>query len=223
MVVMKISKSISLMLLSFFLFSIHLNAQEFSKEDKKNWKKQAKEYKNNPEALKAMTERVQILETDLSKITTEARQLRQTVNSLEIEKSQKDARISGLENQVRDLNEQLTAARTDLLQKESRPAREVITERGSAVDATPLDMNGVVFRVQLGAFKKRQVNSALVTDPNLLVEDEDGLQRLTIGHFREFEKAKELRDHIVAMGVKGAWVVPYKNGERISLKEAMKG
>ncbi len=219
---MKISKSISLMLLSFLLFSFHVNAQEFSKEDKKNWKKQAKEYKNNPEALKAMTERVQILETDLSKITTEARQLRQTVNSLEIEKSQKDARISSLENQVRDLNEQLKAARADLLQKESRPAREVITERGSVVDAAP-DMTGVVFRVQLGAFKKRQVNSVLVTDPNLLVEDKDGLQRLTIGHFREFEKAKELRDHIVAMGVKGAWVVPYKNGERISLKEAMKG
>lgn len=219
---MKISKSISLMFLALFLFGFYANAQEFSKEDKKNWKKQAKEYKNNPEALKAMTERVQILETDLSKITTEARQLRQTVNSLEIERSQKDSRISGLENQVRDLTEQLTAARTELLQKESRPAREVVTERGSTVTATP-DMSGIVFRVQLGAFKKRQVNGALTTDPNLLVEDENGLQRVTIGHFREFEKAKELRDHIVAMGVKGAWVVPYKNGERISLKEAMKG
>ncbi len=219
---MKISKSISLMFLALFLFGFYANAQEFSKEDKKNWKKQAKEYKNNPEALKAMTERVQILETDLSKITTEARQLRQTVNSLEIEKSQKDSRIAGLENQVRDLTEQLTAARTELLQRESRPAREVVTERGSTVIAIP-DMSGIVFRVQLGAFKKRQVNGALTTDPNLLVEDENGLQRVTIGHFREFEKAKELRDHIVAMGVKGAWVVPYKNGERISLKEAMKG
>lgn len=218
---MKISKSISLMFLALFLFGFYANAQEFSKEDKKNWKKQAKEYKNNPEALKAMTERLQILETDLSKTTTEARQLRQTVNSLEIEKSQKDSRISGLENQIRDLTEQLTAARTDLLQQE-RPNREVVTERGSAVNAAS-DMAGIVFRVQLGAFKKRQVNSALTADPNLLVEDEDGLQRLTIGHFRELEKAKELRDHIVAMGVKGAWVVPYKNGERVSLKEAMKG
>lgn len=216
---MKTVKLFAILMLS--LAFVHVNAQTLSKEELKKWKDQAKEYKKNPAALKILTERVEGLEAEATEASTEARRLRQELSTVKIEEDQKNARIATLEDQIRSLNQQLSETRTALMESEQRGD---MTDRSVGGGVSSMDMQGVVFRVQLGAFEKRQVDTELaMADDGFLVEDENGVQKITIGYFRDFELAKELRDHMVAMGVKGAWVVPYRDGVRITLKEALEG
>ena len=42
-----------------------------------------------------------------------------------------------------------------------------------------------------------------------------------IGNFRNYDEAKELSDYFKKIGLKDAWVVPYRDGTRITLKEAL--
>ncbi len=213
---MKTIKLFAIVMLVFGFFQS--NAQSISKEELKEWKNQAKEYKKNPAALKILTEKVEGLESEAAEATSEARRLRQELSTVKIEENQKNAKIATLEDQVRSLNQQLAETRTALMQSEQRTE---MTARGGGNLA---DGQGIVFRIQLGAFEKRQVATEMaVADDGFLLEDENGVQKITIGHFRDFESAKALRDHMVTIGVKGAWVVPYRDGVRITLQEALEG
>ena len=58
---------------------------------------------------------------------------------------------------------------------------------------------------------------------NLNVEESAEYQKVVVGQFRDYEKAKNLRDELKQMGVKGAWIVSYRDGQRITVKEALGG
>ncbi|HNP49740.1 MAG TPA: hypothetical protein PKL85_12935, partial [Bacteroidia bacterium] len=87
---------------------------------------------------------------------------------------------------------------------------------------------GIVFRVQLGAFKNnvpyQMVEAFLkITDKGISQEtDKRGLHIFYTGSFTDYTKAMQLKEEIVNLGVKDAFVVALRNGERIPISEAFK-
>lgn len=76
----------------------------------------------------------------------------------------------------------------------------------------------VVFRVQLGAFKNQPTTEKYNEIPSLFVVESGGYYRYMSGSFSTFEEAAKHKVKMVVEGYKGAFVVAYKGGKRVTLK-----
>jgi cell division protein FtsN len=86
-----------------------------------------------------------------------------------------------------------------------------------------INSQGLIFRVQLGAFSKRQPKSAYNGLGNIMeIKADDGLYKyLYTESFKTVEDAASKKlDLAIDYGVNDAFIVAYKDGKRISLKEA---
>jgi cell division protein FtsN len=85
-----------------------------------------------------------------------------------------------------------------------------------------LDESGTWFKVQVGAFENIDMSEYFKNNPNFSGEQtEEGLQRITLGRFRDYWEADRFKKTLRKMGVKEAWIVPYKEGVRVPLKEVL--
>ena len=82
---------------------------------------------------------------------------------------------------------------------------------------------GVVFKVQVGAFRKMDLEKYAETSKQFDQEDMEELRRYVIGNFRNYEDANVLKRYLREMGVEDAWIVPYKDNRRVPLKEVIEG
>jgi len=187
-----------------------VQAQELSKDEKKEWKKKAKEYKRNPAALKAMVE-------ESERYRKESQELLSQVNQLEAARANQQARVNQLEAEVNRLQNDLASTEESLRAMAENREPEYTDKTGSQGD----NMAGLVFRVQIGAYSKTTLPEGLDNEgDNMDFEMADGLQKIIIGKFQDFESAKSLRDYMRKVGIPDAWVVPYMDGTRITLEEA---
>lgn len=180
---------------------------QLSKAEKKEWKKKAKEYSKNPAELKSLIEAKQAAETDNST-------LKGQVSTLNNQVSDKNAKITDLEDQLSKMRGDLTSTKAELAQlKETPPA------------PSPMDFSkGVVFKVQIGAFKNKDLAKYFDNNPNFGGEaTEKGEQRFTIGVFRDYWEADKFKKYMREMGVKDAWIVPFKDGVRVEIKDVLEG
>jgi len=180
---------------------------QLSKKEKKEWKKKAKEYSKNPAELKSLIEAKQAAETDNSTLKGE-------VGTLNSQVSDKNAKIADLEDQLSKMRGDLTSTKAELAQlKETPPA------------PSPMDFSkGVIFKVQIGAFKNKDLAKYFDNNPNFGGEaTEKGEQRFTIGVFRDYWEADKFKKYMREMGVKDAWIVPFKDGARVEIKDVLEG
>jgi TolA-binding protein len=179
---------------------------QLSKAEKKEWKKKAKEYARNPANLKDLTEQKQVADTE---VTT----LKGQVSTLNSQVSDKNARISELEDQINRMRSELTSTKAELAQlKEAPPVNSMDFSKG------------VVFKVQIGAFKNKDLSKYFDNNPNFGGEATDkGEQRFTIGIFRDYWEADKFKKYMREMGVKDAWIVPFKDGQRVEIKDVLEG
>ena len=191
--------------LALILSTTHSFAQ-LSKQERKEWKKKAKEFSKNPANLKQLIEDKEAAEGQLNAVNDRLAQLQRTM-------ANKDSRIAELESQLADARAQATSARAELAQLKSNPA--------------PNDMDfsrGVVFKVQIGAFRNKDLQKYFDNNPNLGGEVKEGEpQRITIGIFRDYWEADQFKKYMREMGVKDAWIVPYRDGERVEIKDVLEG
>lgn len=182
---------------------------QLSKAEKKEWKKKAKEYSKNPAELKSLIESKQAAETEVNNIKGQ-------VSTLNGQISDKNAKIADLEDQISKMRSDLTSTRAELAQlKENPPAPTV----------NPMDFSkGVIFKVQIGAFKNKDLAKYFDNNPNFGGEaTEKGEQRYTIGVFRDYWEADKFKKYMREMGVKDAWIVPFKDGQRVEIKDVLEG
>jgi len=196
-------------ILFFFLAFMTASTQNFaqlSKKEKKEWKKKAKQFAKKPENLKQLTEDKQVADNSVVSLNQKVTQLQSTI-------SDKDARIAQLEDELSQLRGQLTAARAELAQLKENPV------------VNSMDFSkGVVFKVQIGAFKNKNLAKYFENNPNFGGEAKEGEpQRLTIGIFRDYWEADTFKKYMREMGVKDAWIVPYKDGQRVEIKDVLEG
>lgn len=180
---------------------------QLSKAEKKEWKKKAKQYSKNPASLKEMTEAKQVADNQVTKLNTDVKTLQSTV-------SDKNARIAELEDQVARLRSDYAASQSKLAELQAQPVIH------------PLDFSkGIVFRVQIGAFKNKDLSKYFDNNPNFGGEaaekDANDPQRITIGVFRDYWEADTFKKYMRDMGVKDAWIAPYNDGARVELKDVL--
>ncbi len=180
------------------------SAKKLAKQEKKRWKKQAKKYKKNPLALKSLVERNE-------ELGSENKDLSQEVNDLKRASTADKAKISELENQIRNLRQSLD--------DERQAYSNLLKEMENQTPETVID--GVVFKVQIGAYEKRRVPTDLDTTDELDLESSNNLQKIVLGLFRDYIKAEELKNHLKVMGVEDVWIVSYRDGVRIPIEEAL--
>ena len=187
-------------------FSTSQSFAQLSKQEKKEWKKKAKEFKQNPANLKQLTEDKEAAEGQVSSLNDRVSQLQSSI-------SNKDARIAELEDRLSQARAQVTSARAELAQMKSTP---VVNEMDYS--------QGVVFKVQIGAFKNKDLQKYFDNNPNLGGEVKEGEpQKITIGIFRDYWEADEFKKYMREMGVKDAWIVPYRDGQRVEIKDVLEG
>ena len=193
------------MLLSVCQVQAQKKSKKASKDELKHWKNEVKKYKKNPLALKALTE-------DYKQFKKENIELQDKVNSFESDRSQELQKIAQLEREVSQLNNNLMAAEEN--------ARQLALQQEDLADKGL--MMGTIFRVQIGAYAETSIPGDLNgAEDDLELEESEGLQKIMIGQFREIAKAEELQQYMKTIGVSDAWIVPYRDGIRITMEEAL--
>jgi len=180
---------------------------QLSKKEKKEWKKRKK--KMSEEEFKAMFE-------ENSALRGQVNSLKSQISSLQSRISDKDAKIAELTDEIRMLEEKLANGGGSSQPIAQEPASQ-------PMQTADLDDTGVVFKVQIGAFRNKDLSKYFSNTPNFTGEDENGLQKITLGRFRDYWEADTFKKYLREMGVKDAWIVPYKDGIRVPMKDVLEG
>ncbi len=179
------------------------NKKKEQKELKKKWKKKAKAYIKNPLALKA---REEAYEKQIQELTTQNQELTEQVAQLQGELDKVKGELSIAESRVKNCE-----AEKERLKTAYEAQKQVVTK-----NVEP----GLVYKVQIGAFKYFDINKYLRDNENFKGETQDGLNKYVIGKFKDYEVATAFKKDIRRMGIRDAWVVPYIDGVRVTMAEA---
>jgi len=184
----------------FVVASVSTTYAQLSKEEAKEWKKKAKVLKKNPEELKALYDENAALKGEISGY-------KRQISSLEGQVKEKDNQIASMTQRMRDMEQEVAAAQQATA---SRPA-------------SAFDDSGVVFKVQIGAFRDRDMSKYFDNTENFSGETDEGVQKITLGRFRDYWEADTFKKYLREMGVGDAWIVPYKDGKRVAMKDVLEG
>ncbi|MEM7548092.1 MAG: Ezrin/radixin/moesin family protein [Bacteroidota bacterium] len=201
----------TLLIFSALLAYSNTSVAQLSKAEKKKWKNEAKKYKSNPALLKDLVEENQSLKTQVSSFNSK-------ISALESKVSEKDSEIDDLQTVANNLKAEVASAKRKVKEMTEAPPRP---------KAGPNDNyeEGVVFKVQVGAFKNADEEiSNYAQGQDNFNEDTDGeIKKYTIGTFRDYWEADGFKKYLRQMGVKEAWIVSYKDGQRVPIKEVLEG
>ena len=178
---------------------------QMSKKEQKEWKKRIKRL--TPQQYKTLLDDNKSLKSQNASLNAE-------LSGVDDKIADKDDQIAQYQDQVADLKSQLSAS----IAKQKAAAANSGPSIGSRID----DSKGVVFKVQIGAFKNKDLSKYLDAGDNFSGEvDENGLRRYSLGVFRDYWEADTFKKYLREMGVKDAWIVSFKDGQRVPIKEVL--
>jgi hypothetical protein len=149
-------------------------------------------------------------------LKSEVSSLQGQLSSIQSNTGEKDATIAELTEQNRKMEAQVNAAKKAIA-KAKQDAEEQPTSAAIGDD-------GVVFKVQIGAFRNKDLSKYFENNENFGGEtDADGVQKITLGKFRDYWEADTFKKYLREMGVNDAWIVPYKDGTRVAMKDVLEG
>jgi len=185
---------------------------QLSKDDAKEWKKRLKDL--TPEQYKTLLDENKSLKGQMSSLRTEMAGVDQTI-------ADKNDQISQYQSQINDLRAQVTEAKSQA-QRASQQSQPVANDTRPAQGSEINDKSGIVFKVQIGAFKNKDLSKFLTAGKNFTGEkDEEGLMLYSLGVFRDYWEADTFKKYLREMGVKDAWIVSYKDGNRVPIKDVL--
>lgn len=196
-----IALSLILLLTGSFVFSQERGTKEWKKM-MKEWKRKKKrmseeEFKELVESNESMKSQISSMQMDLENAQSKLDAKDQDISKLKDENSRLNARINELAEKA----------------KNSAPAYSY---------GNPNE--GIVFKVQIGAFKLKNLEKYIENNPNFSGESgSDGTNKYTIGIFRDYWEADTFKKYLREMGVKDAWIVSYKDGQRVDIKDVLEG
>lgn len=145
----------------------------------------------------------------LTDCQTELEQAQQRLASVQQQMSTNGGELNRLQSQIASLQQQLSVSQSNL---------STVTQQMQAES----DDYGVWFRVQVGAYQDRRIDNNLANSDQLGLEQQDGVQKISLGRFRSYDEAKSLQQQLQAMGVKGAWIVTYRDGQRVPIESVQR-
>lgn len=190
-----------------FFLALALGFSTDGMAQKKKKKKEAKEWKKkmksmDPLAFKAMSEELQVLKSEAATKDRELSALRKQITAKEAELAAKDAQLAELKRKF----------------DETMSMKETVKDISSdAEDFT----KGVVYKVQIGAFRLKDLTKYTELENFKWEQDADGVKKYTIGNFRDYWEADTFKKYMREMGVKDAWIVAYVDNERKDIKDVL--
>lgn len=173
------------------------------KQAQKEWKKKAKQYVKNPLALKAREEGFQKQIQDRDNQITELQRRNRELSE----------QLVRLEDQLRAKQYSIDSMQSELLRLKAAYESE---KKQARLDVMP----GLVFKVQIGAFRLFDMRKYAQDNPFFETEALGDINRYTVGRFRDLALAEAFQKDLKRLGIRDAWIVPFKDGVRITMKEA---
>ncbi len=179
---------------------------QLSKQEAKEWKKRKKTLA--PEDYKNLLEENQSLKSQVSTLKTQTA-------SFDTQLADKDSQISEYQGTITSLRSDLAAARRQVADASSAPSKSA---------SGGIDPNvGVVFKVQVGAFKGKDLTKFAEGNENFSAEKDGDVNKYTLGVFKDYYEADAFKKYLREMGVKDAWIVSFKDGQRVPIKDVLEG
>ncbi|MBS1623011.1 MAG: hypothetical protein JST83_03260 [Bacteroidetes bacterium] len=167
---------------------------DLSKEEKKAIKAELKQYKKNPASFKAMMDKnKEDLETAEAAINKNKEQINQ------------------LTNDFADAQAKLIERGNQLKECQNKP----VPKCPEPTDPLAAPLTGTVYKVQLGLYKKLDINSDFAKPKVVGFEKTEGMNRYVVNYFDSKEEAEHFAGDLRKLGLKGAFVAKYENGERV--------
>lgn len=166
-------------------------------------------------ASKQMTADLESTRTSLSDCQDELNTTQQALAQARSQMGNTSGQASQLQSENAALRNDLANAQAQLASTESQLA--TVTQQMQASS----DNYGVWFRVQIGAYEQRQIDQDLQTTDQLELERRNEMQKVSLGRFRKYEDAKKLQTQLQGMGLRDAWVVSYKDGQRVPIETVL--
>ncbi|WP_448528001.1 hypothetical protein [Raineya sp.] len=195
-------------LLGIWCYSLLLWGQALDKEQEKIWREKLE--KTSVEEFKAISEANSLLPARISKTKKELAETQALVSA-------KNEEINLLQKRVQELEKELGGKPTASANSASNTKTEPTNYNNTSTASKENFDKGVVFRLQIAASDK--LDLAVSNEYDLRVEQDGKMKKYTLGNFRNFEKADSFKNCLPEIGVKGGWIVAYKDGVRVPLKE----
>lgn len=170
-------------------------AQQLSKEEKKSLKSELKNYLKKPEDFKQLKESVIVKDKEINK---------QTNRMILLDKERNFALF------------QLNEARDSIKYYQTRliSFTKINMNRNTETN-TCLDNEGMKYRVQIGVYRDFDIRSFLNEIKVTSFEEVNGMFRYSIGNFKTENEAELFKSAVRKMGITGAFVTYYLDGERV--------
>lgn len=209
---MKSQKVFLTLLIGVFVASVALaqtsEGRPLTKKEAKEWKKRKK--KMSVEDFKVLYDQNVIQKARIASSAAE-------IQNLERQVSSKDDQVSDLQKQVTRMQAAYQAGQREIENLKDQSITPVYNPE--LINGEDFSV-GVVFKVQVGAFRKIDLAKYAETAKDF---DQEGneLRKYIIGNFRNYDDANVLKRYLREMGVSDAWIVPYRDGKRVPLKEVI--
>jgi hypothetical protein len=206
-------------ILSLFIALVCSNVfGQMSKEEAKVWKTKMKEL--DVESYKKLVEDKESAEANVQSLTSDNQTLLTEVSSLKAQNAKLESDVEDYQRAAKEAADKLAAEK---LKQDSSATASGTTSNTYGL-YTRSAKSDLVYKVQIGAFKKFDITKYFNNHQNFSGEvDDDGTMKYTLGEFPDYWEADKFKSFLREMGVNGAWVVAYKNGKRVNMKDAREG
>ena len=131
-----------------------------------------------------------------------------------------NGKVTSLESEIKEVDNDAEKIKAD----NKALQQEVTASLNAAKTGVKPNEKGVIYKVQIGSFKNKELAKYLGNDPNFTGDiDPDGSRKYTLSYFNEYWEANKFKKSLRDMGLSDAWVVAYKNGQRVDIKEVLEG
>ena len=206
--IIKMKKALSLVIFLLCTFLFFQASAQLTKKEEKQWKKRIK--KLTPVQYKQLLDENKSLKGQITG-------LKKNLNGVDERISEKDNQITAYQGQVNDLKSKLTQSQSKI---------ETLSKGGqqsSNNNQSESDPKGIVFKVQIGAYTNKNLSKFSDNATKLWGNSGGDVNRYTIGVFRDYWKADTFKKYLREMGVKDAWIVAFRDGVRVPIKEVLEG
>lgn len=181
-----------LLITTFLFFVVGAYTQNLSKQEKKSLKKELRSYLKEPVKYKY---------------------LKESLATKEVIVNEQAKELSALAKEKNNAKYKLNAARDSIGMYENLLS---VYQNTSASENQCIKEDGLKYKVQIGLYRQFDIRSFLQEVKVTSFEEVDGMFRYTIGNFNSEDEAELFKEAIRKMGISGAFVAYYLDGERIA-------
>ncbi|MBL0308366.1 MAG: hypothetical protein IPP77_01285 [Bacteroidetes bacterium] len=201
----------------FFLFLSCFNcdiiSQSLSNEEKKQLKKELRNYLNDIESYHAL---MVALQTKIDSSSVELQSLNKDLIASTLIQNEMGKKASFCDSMIMALQQENAVLKGDPSTSPKAHAKKGAVRKvvSTSSESTSVPTMGVAYKVQIGAYKQFDFSGALNEPRCINHEKANGLNRYNIGYFTDEDAAKEFMFDIRKMGIKDAFVAKYIDGKR---------